>query len=126
MRHYRVTLSDVFEAHREALEYGGREGVVNLNGIESAIARPYSGYYRFIYQKSAALLHGLVKNHGFADGNKRTALVATTLLIDRSGYELNLQEHERFDDIIVAVADSSMSFEELQIWFKARIQRALT
>lgn len=121
MRHYVITLPDVIAAHDDALSLGGRAGIINLNAIQSAIARPYSGYYRSIHMKAAALLHALVKNHGFADGNKRTAYLATLILIDRSRYRLELKAGERFDDIIVAVADSSMSFEELRTWFKARI-----
>ena len=85
MRHYVITLADVIAAHDEALSYGGVEGIVSLGLIQSAIARPYSGYHRPIYRKAAALLHSLVQNHGFADGNKRTALITTLLMIDRSG-----------------------------------------
>ena len=48
--------------------------MVNEHAIQSAIARPYHGYHRLIQQKAAAPVHGIVRNHGFADGNKRTAL----------------------------------------------------
>lgn len=123
MSHYRVTLSDVFKAHSEALSYGGRSGVLNLGSIESAIARPYSGYHRSIARKAAALLHGLVQNHGFVDGNKRTALLVTVLLIRRSGYRLVLQPDEQFDDMVVAVADGSMVFDNLHDWFRNRLRR---
>jgi len=77
--HYRVTLADVIAAHDEALIYGGRRGSLSLDNIESAIGRPYSGYYRPIACKAAAMLHALVQNHGFVDGNKRTALLVTDL-----------------------------------------------
>lgn len=121
--HYRVTLSDVFAAHAEALHYGGRPGVLSLGGIESAIARPYCGYFRPIDRKAAALLHGLVQNHGFVDGNKRTALLVTLLLIERSGYRLELAGGELIDDTVVSVADGSQGFEELCIWFADRLSR---
>jgi len=45
-RHYRVTLADILEAHETALEYGGAQGITNFSSIESAIGRPYTGYYR--------------------------------------------------------------------------------
>ncbi|MSO89334.1 MAG: hypothetical protein EXQ89_05135 [Rhodospirillaceae bacterium] len=48
---------------------------MNIGLIESAIARPYSGYYRSIVKKAAALLESMASNHGFADGNKRTTLI---------------------------------------------------
>jgi death-on-curing protein len=78
VRHYRVTLADALAAHDAALTFGGRAGVVSLHSIESVIGRPYSGYHRPIANKAAALLHGVIRNHGFVDGNKRTALLPTS------------------------------------------------
>ncbi|WP_408642457.1 type II toxin-antitoxin system death-on-curing family toxin [Sinorhizobium chiapasense] len=103
-RHYRLTLADAITAHDEALTYGGLEGVSSLHLIESALARPYSGYHRPIAQKAAALLHSMVGNHGFADGNKRTAWLLVEILIDRSGYKLDIPDDEPVDDLVVAAA----------------------
>lgn len=86
--HYRLTLADAITAHDEAMRYGGRDGVSSLHLIESALARPYSGYHRPIAQKAAAVLHSMVGNHGFVDGNKRTAWLLVEILISRSGYSL--------------------------------------
>ena len=124
-RHYRVTLADAIAAHDEALTYGGRDGISSLDLIESALGRPYSGYHRPIYQKCAALLESMVGNHGFVDGNKRTALLLVEILIDRSGYDLNIEEDELIDDIVVAVALRSMSFSEISNWFQVRLKRAM-
>ena len=121
MRHYRVTLADVLAAHDEALTYGGRPGILNLGGIESAIARPYSGYHRPVARKSAALLHGLVQNHGFVDANKRTALLVTLLMVERSGYVLRTDD--ALDDMVVAVAAGEMDFETLVTWFERRLRK---
>jgi death-on-curing protein len=124
--HYRVTLSDVLAAHDEALTYGGRGGVVSLDAIQSAIGRPYSGYHRAIHRKAAALLHSLVQNHGFVDGNKRSALIVTLLLVERSGYHLQLIDDERVDDMIVSVAEGKTDFDALAEWFKLRLVRSNT
>jgi death on curing protein len=123
MRHYLVTLADVLAAHDEALTYGGRAGILNLSGIESAIGRPYSGYHRPIARKAAALLESLAQNHGFVDGNKRTALLVTLLMIERSGYNLGLAPEERIDDIVVSVADHQLTFDDLVVWFEAHLSR---
>ena len=121
MSHYRVTLADVIAAHDEALTYGGRSGVISLDAIQSAIGRPYSGYHRAIHRKAAALLHALVQNHGFVDGNKRSALIVTLLMIERSGYRLHLTERDRIDDVVVSVADGQTGFDALCDWFKQRL-----
>jgi death-on-curing protein len=119
--HYRVTLADVIAAHDEALTYGGRSGVISLDAIQSAIGRPYSGYHRAIHRKAAALLHALVQNHGFVDGNKRSALIVTLLMIERSGYRLHLTDRDRIDDVVVSVADGQIGFDALCDWFKQRL-----
>jgi death-on-curing protein len=109
------------DAHRLALRYGGRPGVLNLGSIESALGRPYSGYHRTIDRKAAALLHALIGNHGFVDANKRTAWLLTELVIKRSGFRLAVGDGEPIDDLVVAVAAGEMEFEPLVEWFRARI-----
>src|SRR5438445_194495 len=52
--------------------------------IESAIGRPYTGYYPRLHQKAAALVESLVRNHGFIDGNKRTAFIILFRRPDRA------------------------------------------
>jgi len=80
-----VSLDEALLAHDIVIEhFGGRQGILNRNGLESALARPYSGYYRSIERKGAALLESLAKNHGFVDGNKRTAILMLSLLVINS------------------------------------------
>lgn len=110
-------------AHDEALRYGGRDGIGSLHLIESAIARPYSGYHRSIARKAAALLESVVGNHGFIDGNKRTAWLLVEILIARSGYSLDIPDDEPIDDLVVAVADGRLDFDSLEVWFKDRLVR---
>jgi death-on-curing protein len=95
-----------------------------LHLIESALGRPYSGYHRSIAEKAAAILHGIVSNHGFVDGNKRTAWLLAELLIDRSGYRLNIPDDDPVDDLVVAVAAREIDFTSLIAWFEARLEMA--
>ncbi len=123
MAHYRVTLADALAGHEEALVYGGRDGIISLHLIESAIARPYSGYHRSMATKSAALLHAMVNNHGFVDGNKRTAWLLVELLIERSGYRLDIPDDARVDDLVVDVASGKLTFNEIAEWFARYLVR---
>jgi hypothetical protein len=47
------------EAHDLALRYGGRPGILSVDLIQSAIARPYSGYYPAFSDKCAAFIQSL-------------------------------------------------------------------
>ena len=86
------------------------------------IARPYHGYYRRIHEKAAALVHGIVCNHGFVDGNKRTALYLVELLVQRSGYEF-VEEDDVVADTITSVARGEMEHDDLAEWFRERLVR---
>ena len=102
---------------------GGRVGVVSLDLIESAIGRPYSGYHLSIADKAAALLQSVACNHGFTDGNKRTAWILVETLIARSGYFLDVPDDAPIDDLVVGVVAGEMDFEALNLWFAERIER---
>ena len=128
-RHYRLTLDDALDAHAHALCFGGRQGVINLGSIKSAIARPYSGYYGTIGRKAAALVESMVGNHGFADGNKRTTLILLNLLLERSGYRLtrsrrDVSIQQEVEDMILNVARRQLAFDDLVEWFGKRVARA--
>ena len=111
------------------MRYGGLEGVPNLSLVESAIARPYSGYYPKLYQKAAALVQSMTGNHGFADGNKRTALILTHSLITNSDYKLEplLGEdiEQAIEDLILAAASGSIDMDGLSDWFQQRLRGPL-
>lgn len=110
-------------AHDQALTFGGRDGINSLHLIQSALGRPYSGYHRTIAPKSAALLHSMIGNHGFVDGNKRTAWLLVELLVTRSGYLLNIEDEERIDDFVVSVASGALEFKEIELWFRQRLAK---
>ena len=124
-RHYRIRLADALEAHDRALLRGGQPGIINLNSIQSAIERPYNGYCRQIWKKAAALFESLCRNHGFTDGNKRTAVTLLLLLLERSGYDLQALPGEDIFDAIeefaVAVANGELDIGEIEDWLRARI-----
>jgi death-on-curing protein len=126
-RHYRVTLADALGAHERALRSGGRAGIRSIDDVLSAIGRPYSGYYRAIARKAAALMQSVATNHGFIDGNKRTAIILTQLLLEQSGYALRPIDRtetldEAIEDFVIAIVNHEYSFDEILEWFEARIR----
>ena len=122
--HYWVTRADVKNAHEYALRSlgGGRDGILNENSLLSALARPYNGYYESIQEKSAALVESFVCNHGFIDGNKRTAWLVLGYFILRSGYEYTCTQQE-IVAMVLEVANSTMHYDDLVEWFAARIRK---
>lgn len=76
-------------------------GVKSENLLSSALSRPQTGLgeemkYPTIELAGAALLHSLVLNHAFHNGNKRTALVAMLVFLDANGLLPTCNERELF------------------------------
>jgi death-on-curing protein len=115
-----LTEQDVLDLHDAlVVDFGDGEdpieppGPRDLNLVGSAVMRPHTSLggvekYHGVQSKGAALFHSLAKNHGFHNGNKRTALLAMLSFLERNGYRLNseVNDDEVFD-IVVGVADGS-------------------
>jgi death-on-curing protein len=122
-------MEDAVAAHQRALTLGGLQGIPNPEMIESALARPYSGYYRRIEQKAAALAQAMASNHGFADGNKRTTVILIHTLLAKSGYVLRpAGRRESLDrateSLVLGIVNHEISQGEVVEWFRRRIRRA--
>lgn len=120
-----MKLHEARAAHDIVLHrYGAASGIRDLGAIESALARPYCGYYRPIERKAAALVHSLVLNHGFVDGNKRTAL---GIFLFGSEYGLRFSSIEEANNsvegLMLAVAEHKISFDEIALWIRARLEK---
>ena len=90
----------VYVVHEEQLaEHGGTSGVRDQGLLESALARPqnieaYGNPKPNIFDLAAAYAYGIIKNHPFIDGNKRTGFLLTYIFLRLNGYELNAPEAE--------------------------------
>lgn len=82
-----LSLTQVIDLHAAlASTFGGPAGVRDRGGLESAIARPTMTFdgeelYPDVAAKAAALMHSLVLNHPFVDGNKRIAFAAVDVFL---------------------------------------------
>lgn len=78
-----------------------------------------------IEQKAAALVQSIACNHGFNDGNKRTALIVMALLLERSGYKLHPLRGEDLnravEDMILDVVNHRLDKTQLIQWFRDRL-----
>lgn len=94
-----IELKTVLTVHDiQILEHGGAPGVRDIGLIESALARAqhllhYSN--PTVVELAAAYGFGLAKNHGFIDGNKRTAYVVTRLFLRLHGWDFVAKPEER-------------------------------
>ena len=82
--------------HEEQLaEHGGLPGIKDENALEAALARPLNkaAYGETdVHRLAAAYLYGIVRNHPFSDGNKRTGFLAAYTFLVINGIEFDAEE----------------------------------
>ncbi|MGF1508713.1 MAG: type II toxin-antitoxin system death-on-curing family toxin [Myxococcota bacterium] len=115
------TLEEALFLHQQILEaFGGRPGTRDLGLLESALARPRSGYYDTLSAQAAALMHSLARNHAFVDGNERMAFAMTAVFLRLNGYSLDVtaDDAESFliDEVIRGHAELEVIVERLETW----------
>ncbi len=122
------TLLDVLVIHELLLaEFGGMRGVTEqgFGKLESAVATPHHSMfgaelYPDLPSKAAALFYGLVRAHGFSDGNKRVALVALLELLARSGWQLHADDEAIYQFVMAAADDLPRA--DAERWIAASLQ----
>lgn len=105
-------------------EHGGAAGARDIGLVESAIARPKNlAAYGApdAAGLAAAYAYGLAKNHGFVDGNKRTAWVIARLFLRLNNVDLLFRPAEAVK-AMESVAEGTMNEAQLADWFRSRIQ----
>ena len=80
-------------------------GVKSEDLLASALYRPQTSYgdslkYPTIQMAAAALIHSVIHNHPFHNGNKRTALVSMLVMLDENGVIFEAQEDDVFRQIM--------------------------
>jgi death-on-curing protein len=115
-----ITKETVLAIHDEQLaEHGGDPGLRSESLLDSALDRPKNkAHYEYpsLAQLAAAYAFGLVKNHPFVDGNKRTGAVVSELFLALHGAELTATDRELVASF-EALADGQLSEEELTSFF---------
>jgi death-on-curing protein len=111
----------VYAIHdRQLAEHGGLDGVCDAGALESALGGllNLAAYGEpDAADLAAAYVFGITRNHGFADGNKRTAWVIGRLFLADNGYRLQFDKSEAVR-VVEAVAAGTLGEAELADWFR--------
>lgn len=122
-----LTADEIEQVHEElTIDFAASDDPISPPGIksrallESAAGRPATSLgdvykYPTVETAAAALLHSLVQNHPFHNGNKRSALVSMLVFLDRHGLVLESSQDELFKFMIRVAAhdllDSAYSYD---------------
>lgn len=120
-----LSVPHVLDLHKDQLRrFGGAAGLRDRGALEAAVARPAATFggedlYEDAAAKAAALMHSLVLNHPFVDGNKRVAAHAAVLTLLANGVEPRFSSAELVE-VTLAAARGELSAEALAIWLRQR------
>ena len=116
----------VLAIHRRQLaEHGGLEGIRDEGLLESALYRAqnllaYSESLPDVASLAAAYAYGIVKNHPFVDGNKRTAYVVMRTFLKLNGYDIQSSSEEKYQ-VWISLAEGKLSENELASWVRKHL-----
>lgn len=123
-----VGIDVVLAIHDEQItEHGGPPGVRDRTVVESALARPlhlarYGDPEPDAADLAAAYAYGLCRNHGFVDGNKRTAFVVALVFLLDNGLALVADDPDAVRTM-VATAAGELAEVDLATWFRRHVRR---
>ena len=108
--------------HEQSLaEHGGSSGIRDEGMLDSALGRPQNLFcfgQPNLFDLAASYVFGLVKNHPFLDGNKRTGFVAGVLFLELNGLKLTATETDAAIRTL-ALAAGEMTESAYAAWLEA-------
>lgn len=118
-----LTLEQIIAIHSLLIgETGGSDGLRDVGRLESVVATQTQDVfgtelYKTAYEKAAALMRGIIGDHPFVDGNKRTGILAALTFLDINGRTASFKQKE-VEDFAVRVAVDHLDIETIATWLK--------
>jgi death-on-curing protein len=124
-----LTLREVLAIHDlQIAHHGGASGIRDQGLLESALGRAqniaaYAESTPSLAVLAAAYGAGIVRNHPFVDGNKRTGLMAAFVFIERNGFAVTASQEEAYF-IFYDLAAGKLSEDGLAQWLEVNTEPA--
>ena len=109
--------------HKRIIEStGGQEGLRDTRLLESAVYRPMATFggqelYPDIFDKASALIHSLISNHPFFDGNKRTSYESMRIFLRINGYDIEAPDNQKYK-FVMDIANHKLNLSDITNWIK--------
>lgn len=118
-----LSFEQIVEIHDILIQqFGGLAGIREKGLLESALAAPMMAVFgqelhKSVYDKAAAYLFYIARNHPFFDGNKRTASAAALIFL-RANQELPQYDINDFTEFVVSVAEGKANISIISRYFE--------
>jgi death-on-curing protein len=122
---YFLTEKQVLRLHAEQIKkFGGEEGVLDEGAVFSAVAAPQNLWLYTdcsVFRLAASYAFNLANNHGFIDGNKRTAAACAVVFLRVNGIIVT----RGFENEILDVVAGKMSRDQLAEFLQSISRRSI-
>ena len=119
---------DVLAIHDQLLAaYGGSPGLRDEGLLQSALAQPRQhhayAHRSDVIEMAALYTAGIVRNHPFVDGNKRTGFVAGVFFLELNGFTFMASEEDA-TQAVFGLAGGTLDEAAYTAWMRANCERA--
>jgi death on curing protein len=124
-----LTFEDLGIIHIQIIDAsGGSHGIRDKGRIESAILSMQQevfgqDLYPTIFEKAAVLMRGVIADHPFADGNKRTGTMAALIFLNLNNYDTSALIDTELEDFAVRVAVEHLDVLTIAAWLKSHSKK---
>ncbi len=127
MKH--LSVDDLELIHIQIIDAsGGSQGVRDRGRLESAFAAMRQEVfgeelYPTIFEKAAVLMRGVIADHPFTDGNKRTGTMSALVFLNLNGQDTSPLNDSALEDFAVKVAVEHLDVPFIAAWLKAHSKK---
>lgn len=121
-----MKLKWVLETHEVLIkQYGGTQGVRDLNLLHSALFRPYASFdgvdlYASPVEKAAAILESIIINHPFIDGNKRIGYILMRSILMLNDMDVYASHKAKYK-FVIEVTEGKYTLDSIKEWIERHL-----
>ena len=123
-----INADEVLIFHKKIIEQtGGLGGVRDIGLVQSALKRAFSTFdgqdlYKEVEDKISVITYGLIKNHGFIDGNKRIGVAVMLLLLRMNDINIRYTQGELVE-LGLDISNGKLNENGIKQWIKDHIYK---
>jgi death-on-curing protein len=122
-----IDIRDALALHNRLLALdGGPAEVRDVGLLESALARPQQlhayGNRPDTVDLASAYTAGIIRNHPFVDGNRRTGFILGALFLELNGWTLTASEEDA-TRAVLGLAAVTLDENAFAAWMRSNVKR---
>lgn len=121
----KLSLKDLELIHMQIIDVsGGSQGVRDRSRLESDLTSQFQevfgeDLYPTVYEKAAVLARGIIADHPYVDGNKRTGIMSALIFLNLNGVDTSILKDKDMEDFAVQIAVEHLDVSVIAAWLKA-------